>query len=237
MEHFRAVINLDKEIEQHFKECYPREGCGVVAIVKGRKRWFPLRNEAKDNDHFSINPYDFLAISRKYDIFSIVHSHPDVPCTPSRADIVHCNALGVPFTIYSYPSMSRADLQPTRKASELIGRDYEFGVTDCLSLAIEYYQKVLGISLPARKEYKDNWSELGEDYITDEELKYWGFVPVDNYQKHDILIFENNGVNMHIGIALDGDTFLHHAINRLSCRENLYPFWAKSLVRVYRYET
>jgi proteasome lid subunit RPN8/RPN11 len=231
------VINLDKEIEEHFKECYPREGCGVVAIVKGRPRWFPLTNCSEGLEDFSISPMEYAKLSSKYDIMSIVHSHPDAPCTPSDSDVVHCDALGIPFIIYSYPSMEMVELIPKRMVFELIGKEYEFGTNDCLSLAIEYYQEVLGIALPPRKEYKDDWWELGEDYITEEELKEWGFYPVENYQKNDILIFERQGINSHIGIALEGDTFLHHAINRLSCRENLYPFWAKCLVGVYRYET
>ena len=28
----------------------------------------------------------------------------------------------------------------------------------------------------------------------------------------------------------------HHAENRLSCRESLYPFWAKHLTGIYRYD-
>ncbi len=141
------------------------------------------------------------------------------------------------FTIYSYPQMQKFQLAPDAAVSNLIGKEYEVGITDCLSLAVEYYQKVLGIQLPPRKEYKDDWWDLGEDYITDEELEEWGFVPVDNYRKNDILIFDRQGIKGHIGIALEGDIFLHHAINRLSCRENLYPFWAKCMSRVYRYET
>lgn len=231
-------MNLDKEIEEHFKECYPKEGCGVIAIVKGHPKWFPCENLAIKDDEFVIGAKELCNIVRKYDILSIVHSHPDSSCEPSTLDISNCNHVGIPFIIYSYPSMEKYELKPKREVSNLIGREYQFGTNDCLSLAVDYYQETLRIHLPFRKDYKDDWWLENEDYLTEEHLKEWGFVPVDNYQKNDILIFAvGHKVSNHIGIALDGDIFLHHAVNRLSCRENLYPFWAKNLVRVYRYET
>ena len=42
-------------------------------------------------------------------------------------------------------------------------------------------------------------------------------------------------VNNHCGVYLGNDIFYHHAEERLSCRENLYPRWHKWLVGAYRY--
>jgi cell wall-associated NlpC family hydrolase len=41
----------------------------------------------------------------------------------------------------------------------------------------------------------------------------------------------------HCGVYTGNDIFFHHAVNRLSCRENLYPLWKKYLTGIYRYET
>ena len=36
-------MNQLKEIEEHFEKWYPKEGCGVLAVVKGKNRsGFPV---------------------------------------------------------------------------------------------------------------------------------------------------------------------------------------------------
>ena len=53
----------------------------------------------------------------------------------------------------------------------------------------------------------------------------------------DLLYFNvQSNVPNHCGVYLDGDLLLHHAYNRLSCRELLYPFWAKHKTRILRNE-
>ena len=29
------------EIQAHFEREYPKEGCGIIGIVEGKKEWFP----------------------------------------------------------------------------------------------------------------------------------------------------------------------------------------------------
>ena len=74
------------------------------------------------------------------------------------------------------------------------------------------------------------------DYFTEENIKNWKHKKVDTPEKNDVLIFKvrSNTAN-HCGVFLGNDVFYHHAENRLSCRENLYPFWAEHLVGIYRY--
>ena len=40
------------EIQQHFEGVYPREGCGIIGIVRGKKEWFPCKNIAEDEKDF-----------------------------------------------------------------------------------------------------------------------------------------------------------------------------------------
>ena len=35
-----------EELQEHFEKEYPREACGVIAIVKGKKKWFACTNVA-----------------------------------------------------------------------------------------------------------------------------------------------------------------------------------------------
>ena len=53
------------EIEEHFKKEYPREGCGIIAIVKGKKKWFPCTNVAEDDEDFIISSQEYFKIKVK----------------------------------------------------------------------------------------------------------------------------------------------------------------------------
>ena len=70
-------------------------------------------------------------------------------------------------------------------------------------------------------------------------MQEWGFKKIDTEEltKNDIVTFSiRSDVPNHCGVFLGNDIFYHHAENRLSCRENLYPFWVTYLDRAYRYD-
>ena len=132
------MLQFLDEIEEHFKENYPREGCGLLAVVKGELQWFPCTNVAEHEDDFILDSTEYLNISRKSDIVGIVHSHPDASCDPSESDIKHCNAIGIPYYIFSYPGMDVHVQQPEKESKPLYGREYEFGVSDCFEAMRDY---------------------------------------------------------------------------------------------------
>lgn len=226
-----------EEIEAHFEKEYPKEGCGIIGIVKGKKQWFPCKNLADRNEDFIIDPTEYLNIRKKADVFAIVHSHPDGEAVPSENDIKFCNVLGVKYWIFSYPGMDYYELEPKTYYNELLGREYKFGTFDCYEAVRDHYKKYLSINLN-RLTYVDDWWEKGFDYFTDEHIKEMGFRRVDNPKNHDVLVFKM-GANVpnHCGVYLGNDIMYHHAVNRLSCRENLYPLWKKYLVGIYRYDS
>jgi proteasome lid subunit RPN8/RPN11 len=224
-----------EKIEEHFKNEYPREGCGIIGIVKGKKEWFPCRNIASNEDDFIMSSDDYFDVVKRADILAIVHSHPDTENTASPYDIKNCNALGIPYWIFSYPDMELNILQPRKHINPLIGREYEFGVTDCFE-AMRDYLKQQNIEIPPRAPFEDNWWDNELDYFSEDIIKNWGGIKVDTPQKNDVLIFKVKAdVPDHCGVYLGNDIFFHHAENRLSCRENLYPFWAKYIVGIYRH--
>ena len=232
------MIKHLQSIEDHFESAYPREACGVLGAVKGVIQWFPCDNVAEDEEDFIMDSSQYISISRKCDIVAIVHNHPDASPEPSISDIKHCNATGLPYYIFSYPEMELHVLQPVRDTKPLYGREYEFGVNDCLEAGLDYYASK-GLQLPKRIPFEDDWWEKGLDYFTEEYINTWGFRKVEgNMQKGDLLIFQvHANVGNHCGVYLGDDLFYHHAQNRISCRENLYPFWKKFIIGVYRYET
>lgn len=230
--------NSFKDIEKHFEEVYPREGCGVLAVSKGKLNWIPCTNVAEDEEDFILDSLEYLKIKRTHDIIAIVHNHPDASCEPSEVDINNCNALGIPYYIFSYPEMDMHLLEPEKNYYPLMGREYKFGIQDCFEAARDYYRTEVNLDIPAREPFEDDWWLKDLDYFTEDYISTWGFKKVDKPQKDDLLIFAvNSKIGNHCGVFLGNDIFFHHATQRLSCRENLYPFWIKHLIGIYRYET
>ena len=224
-----------EEIEKHFEKEYPKEGCGVIGIVKGKKKWFPCTNLASTNENFVMSSLEYFDIKKRADVFAIVHSHPDTTNDPSQHDVDCCNALGIPYYIFSYPEMDLNIIEPKTKAYPLIGREYQFGKLDCFEAMRDWLAKE-NIHIPPREPFEDDWWSKDLDYFTEENIKNWNHEKVDTLQKNDVLIFTiRNKVANHCGVYLGNDIFFHHAENRISCRENLYPFWAQNLTGIYRY--
>ena len=95
-------MNFIEDIQKHCKKEYPREACGVIAVVKGKKKWYPCENVSEADEHFLIDTDYYLKLTRTTDVIGIVHSHPDTSSEPSQFDIDSCNALGKDFYIFSY---------------------------------------------------------------------------------------------------------------------------------------
>ena len=89
------IQNHLTEIFNQFDAEYPREGCGVIGVAKGKIHWFPCKNVSEDDDDFIMDSSDYIRASLKSDIVAIVHNHPDASKEPSEADIKMCNALNL----------------------------------------------------------------------------------------------------------------------------------------------
>ena len=224
------------EIEEHFHNEYPKEACGVLAIVKGKKKWFPCKNVAENDDDFIMCSIDYFRIKSKYDIVGIVHSHPDASNEPSIADVNNCNAIGIPYYIFSYPKMELNIIEPDKKQYPLIGREYKFGIQDCFE-GMRDYLSSKNIVIPPRAPFEDDWWKKKLNYFCSDIIQKWNHKEVKEPQENDVLIFTVEAdVPNHCGVYIGNDCFFHHAVNRLSCREHLYPFWIKYLTGVYRYD-
>ena len=228
--------NMLEEIEKHFEEWYPKEGCGVIAVINGEKKWFPCDNVAQNDNDFVIDSKQYIRIGHQADIIGIVHSHCDASPEPSQNDIKYCNTLNIPYYIFSYPGMEPFYLEPETVEKPLMGRQYKFGVDDCFE-AMRDYLATQNIQIPARIAFEDDWWHKNLDYFTDKMIKEYGGIRVEgNMKPNDVIIFTIKAkVGNHCGVYLGNDTFYHHAENRLSCRENLYPYWKKYISGVYRY--
>jgi proteasome lid subunit RPN8/RPN11 len=226
------------QIEKHFSDNFPYEACGVIAIKKGKLNWIPCTNIAEEADNFIMDSTEYLNIYKTSDIVGIVHNHPNGTAEASEVDIENCNTLGIPYYIFSYPEMELNVVTPKQDFTKLYGREYKFGIYDCFE-AMRDYLSTQNINIPARIPFEDDWFDKDLDYFCPKIIKKWGGVEIDinNIEKNDVITFKVKAeVANHCGVFLGNDIFYHHAVDRLSCRENLYPFWVQHIDRVYRYE-
>ena len=62
-------------IKEHFDNEFPREGCGVLSVIKGKKKWFPITNISPEPDNFILDSDEFFWIS---------NAKPNAPVIPIR---------------------------------------------------------------------------------------------------------------------------------------------------------
>ena len=230
-------MDLYTEVKEHFDREYPKEGCGVITVVKGKKQWVPVKNIAIHNDDFLMDSEEYFKLFLTTDIVGIVHNHIGDSSAPGKTDIEACNTMGIPYYIFSYPNMDLTVVEPEKNTTDLFGREYKFGVRDCFE-AMRDYLLSQKIEIPKRALFENNWYDKGLDYFCPEVIKNWGGKQIDlsELKQNDVLIFRvQEETNNHCGVYLGNDIFYHHAVNRLSCRESLYPFWYEYLVGAYRY--
>ena len=226
--------DLIPQIKTHFDKSPHRESCGVIVVDDKKLKWIPCDNVAVKENDFVICAKQYARILLTYRVHTIVHNHITYPPIPSANDITYCNELAVPFLIFSSTMQDYTLLYPSQM--NLVGRPYIFGIYDCLSVAMDWYAVNRGIVFE-RGDYEDSWWKKGKDYLTAKELKEWGFRKVLRPSVGDIILFKMGSlVPNHIGVLLENDTFLHHAENRLSTIESLYPLWGPNIVAYYTYD-
>jgi len=229
-----VLDSVDKEIVKDLFEDYPNEGCGLLLNKKGKLVWKHCENVAENpEEDFVISPKEYAKAALVGDIHAIVHSHPNATCEPSESDIKASNFLEIPYIIYSLPEVDKFVYTPAKIRQPLIGRDYLFGKYDCYSLLRDYYTETYDIELP-KTVFEDDWWEKGFNYF-DDLFESYGFTEVNSPKIGDALIFKVfSNVPNHCGVYIGEDMFLHHAVNRLSCRESLHAGWGIHLHRIVR---
>lgn len=229
--------NLKQIILDHVAAEFPREACGLIVDVAGQPTYFPCRNDAVGTDQFILNPEDYLAAENSGPVISVVHSHPNGSPQPSQADLVSCEASGLPWHIVNFPDPEWVYFEPSGYEAPLIGRVWSHGVLDCYTIIRDWYKINRGITLPDFERHDEWWQQEGNNLYVDN-FQSAGFVRVEDgsLQAGDVLLMQiRSKVPNHGVIYLGDDIILHHLHNRLSCREIFGGYYKKHCVMVLRY--
>jgi proteasome lid subunit RPN8/RPN11 len=236
----KLTATMQAEILQQAKDEFPRESCGLVAVVKGRRRYFPCRNIAKTPDeHFVLDGWN--EVEDKGEVVAIVHSHPKTNPAPSPADRVACEKSGLPWFIVNPNTEGWGYCEPDGFELPYVGREFVHGIVDCYSLCRDWYGREWGLEL---RDYdrRDQWWDHGENlYLENFQKEGFHKIPVEELQRGDALLMQLvSPVPNHAAIYLGDSQILHHVQGRLSSRD-VYTlgssYYGKSTACALRHES
>jgi proteasome lid subunit RPN8/RPN11 len=232
-------LTIRKQALAHAVEHYPNESCGLIIVVKGRRRYWPCQNQAETPDeHFIIDPLDYAAAEDQGEVIAVVHSHPKSNPAPSQADRVACEKSGLPWHIVNPLTEQWGYCEPEGFELPYVGREFSFGVVDCWTLVRDFYQREYGIALHDYDRRYGFWLRGDNMYV--DNLPNEGFrpIPVEQVQPGDLILMQlASPLPNHAAIYLGDQLILHHIQCRLSSRD-VYGrgYYANNTVSGYRHE-
>lgn len=227
-------------IRAHAAQEFPRECCGLVVIRRGKQAYIPVRNIAEPRSDgtyadFLMHSEDQYAAEDQGEVAWVVHSHPNIPPTPTQADLVWCERGVKPWLIMNWPTGAYHIFEPSGYVPPLYGRNFFHGVLDCYTFIQQYYQQELTLTLPDFERPNDWWLKGQNLYL--EGFEEAGFTRVDGKpRKHDVLLMRLASPVPNHGAVYLGDGLIgQHQMNRLSSRDVYGGWYEKITTHVLRH--
>lgn len=234
--------DLTEKILDHAKKEFPRECCGLVAVVKGRQRYFPCKNIAETPDeHFVLDSSDYVNAESKGEIVAVVHSHPKTNHAPSSADRVACERSGLPWFVVNPQTKKWGYCQPEGFELPYVGREFSHGIVDCYTLWKDFYKKEFGIEM-SEYDRRDDWWHKGQNLYVDNFEKE-GMREVEGELQYGDIILMNldSPVPNHCAVYIGDHQIFHHVQGRLSSKdvygESSSGYYVKATAKILRHKS
>lgn len=138
---------------------YPQEACGILA----GGQYLPIDNVHEDPEHHFAMPGSVWRFGPE----AVFHSHTNRRKAPSRDDMEQQIRSALPWAIVTTDGKVVSDpvwFGDQVPIPPLIGRDFVHGVTDCFSLARDWY-RMRGIVFPDVPRDDEWWNDGGNLYL------------------------------------------------------------------------
>ena len=229
---------LQAKVIEHALAEYPKEACGLVAVVRGRRRYFPCDNVSETpEDHFMLDGWEI--VEDLGEIVAVVHSHPRSSPAPSEADRVACGRSKLPWYIVNPNTKEWSYTEPEDYELPYIGRKFSMGTVDCYSLVCDWYKREKGLTLGEYQRPSYEWWERGESlYVDNFENEGFRRVSERDLQYGDVLLM-HLGANVpnHSAVYVGDNQILHHVQGRLSSRDSYGSYYRNSTAYRLRHES
>lgn len=228
-----------KTILAHAERDFPREACGFIVQVGDVLQALPMENLSDEPEHsFMIDPLQFAHYAEH--IVSVYHSHPNKSPQPSQADMDSAERCNLPFVIVGYPSGEVFTYKPKGgQVSPYVGRQFIYGVSDCVNLVVDYYQQEFGIALDDSIHLARDWyQDVGNYDRLKNALIQRGFAVVDDLKAHDLIVMQLGGqCPNHLAIYQGDNRILHHPSETSLSRAEMYgAYWRHNTAFYLRHE-
>lgn len=234
-----------EQIKAHALRAFPLEACGLILRDAAGVRVLECDNIAPPKSDFNPGPegsflIDPIVQARHIDkIAAVYHSHPNRSAALSAADIAAAERCNLPFLVVSVPEFEVRSYTPRGVLpADYAGRDFVYGVMDCLSLVTDYYRHELGIDLgdPPRLTW-GWWEDVQHYHAFVNGFKAAGFERAETPRRHDVVIMQLRGVcPSHAAIYRGDQVILHHAGPSAPSREETFgQYWRSRTVCFMRH--
>ncbi len=237
---------------------FPKETCGL--ILKGKEGVVVrhCKNLIEDltlaTNNFQLDPMEIIQAEKEgHEILFIFHTHCLTPPVPSVADRYGCKASGYPWLIVNptTETYTITDPKATLPQSEVLGREFVWGMWDCYGLVRDIYHQELSIDLPdLDRGIFGAWNTSPHWNTFEENFQVAGFTKIPfshskglagmDLHKYDIILFSilnDSGNANHCGVLMDLDYmhFYHHLSGKLSEKSVYGSSWLQHTTGILRH--